>query len=69
MRAIKAAGEAGYKVSKIYIAEASYDKKGQFDYAMFEAHGHTFDLIHELTIRLDKKTAEISDIKVIHEWR
>jgi hypothetical protein len=69
MRAVKAVGEAGYKVSKIYIAEASYDKKGQFDYVMFEAKGHTFDVIHELRIRLDKKTAEISDIKVINEWR
>jgi hypothetical protein len=50
----------------MYIAEASF-KKGKYDYAMFVAKGHTFDQTHELTIRLDLKTAEISDIKVINQ--
>jgi hypothetical protein len=68
MKAVKAVDEAGYKISNIYITDASY-KKGKMDSATFVAKGHTFDLIHELTIKLDTKTAEISDIKVIHEWR
>ena len=66
VRAAKAVGEAGYKISNIYIAEASF-KKGKYDYAMFIAKGHTFDQVHELTVRLDQKTAEISDIKVINQ--
>jgi hypothetical protein len=65
-KAIKLLGETGYKVRNIYIAEASFSKE-KLDHALFVATVGSMFQIHEVSISVGKKSAQIVDVKVIHQ--
>lgn len=65
VRAISRVGDAGYKVSKIAISEASW-KNGKLDFALFSVTAGVYGEIYEMTVSVWKEGAVIGDKKQVH---